>query len=112
MRTHEVVFAALIPLLWPGAVLADTVVVSSIQSSGGTQSLSVTNMNGVATAIVNGVRVTLPYNQNGATIRIISGGQFGLSLRSPLWNALGLEQGNRSDRHLESAPLMPALSNP
>ncbi len=112
MRTHGVVFAALILLFSPGAVLADTVIVSSVQSGTGTQSLSVTNMNGVATAIVNGVRVTLPYNQNGTTIRIISGGQLGLSLRSPLWNALGLGQGNRSDRHIESAPLMPGLSNP
>ncbi len=112
MRTRGVVFAALFLLFSPGSVFADTVVVSSVQSGAGTQSLSVTNINGVATAIVNGVRVTLPYNQNGTTIRVISGGQFGLSLRSPLWNALGLGQGNGSDRHIESAPLMPAWGNP
>lgn len=106
------VFPILVLLFSPAAALADTVVVSSVQSSAGTQSLSVTNMNGVATAIVNGIRVTLPYNQNGTTIRIISGGQFGLSFRSPLWNALGLRQGDPSDRHIESAPLMPGLSNP
>ncbi len=112
MRTRGVVFATLVLLFSSGAVLADTVIVSSIQSSAGTQSLSVTNMNGVATAIVNGVRVTLPYNQNGTTIRVISGAQFGLSLRSPLWSALGLGEGNRSDRHIESLPLMAPLSNP
>lgn len=110
MKPRGLVFPIVVLVFLPAATLADTLIVSSIQSSAGTQSLSVTNMNGVSTAIVNGVRVTLPFNQNGTTI--ISGGQFGLSLRSPLWNALGLGRENRPDRHIESAPLMPGLSNP
>ncbi len=94
MRTRGVVFGALALLFSPGAVLADTLIVSSIQSSAGTQSLSVTNMNGVATAIVNGVPVTLPYSQNGTTIRIING--LGLPLQLPLLNALRVWREDRA----------------
>lgn len=95
MRTRGVTLPVLVLLFSPGAALADAVIVSSVNSSGGTQSLSVTNTNGVATAMVNGVAVTLPYSQNGTTIRIING--FGLlPLQSPQLNALRAWQENHA----------------
>ncbi len=115
MRTHTrgVVFPVLVMLFSPGAVLADTLVVSSsVHSGAGTQSLNVTNTNGGATATVNGVPVTLPYNQNGTTIRVFKGSQFGLSLRSPLWNALRFGRWDLHYRGIESLPIMPGVSNP
>ncbi len=94
MSSRDVVFPVLVLLFSPAAALADTVVVSSVQTSAGTQSLSVTNMNGVATAIVNGVRVSLPYTQNGTTIRIING--VGLPLQGPQGNVLRMWQENHA----------------
>ncbi len=109
MKTPRVILSVFAPLFLSGAAFADTVVVSSVQSSPGTQSVSVTNTNGVATALVNGVPVTLPYNQNGTSIRVINGGQFISSLR---FNALRFWHGNGHDRDIKASPLMPALSNP
>jgi hypothetical protein len=93
MKTRGVTLPVLVILLSSGAALADALIVSSVNSNGGTQSLSVTNTNGLATAMVNGVPVTLPYSQNGTTIRIING--FGLlPLQSPQVNALRAWQQN------------------
>ncbi|WP_363350919.1 hypothetical protein [Methylocystis echinoides] len=77
----------LILLAGPNIAFGDVLIATTT----GAQSISVTDVNGVVRATVNGVPVATPYNRHGTIIKIVPGGK--ITMPSSSWRAREMDSG-------------------